>query len=212
MIGRLLLLLALLSCQDAAVPRRTPARVVAPASVEWLERSTREEEERPDIVLQAMALRDGDVVADVGAGSGFYTRRLARAVAPRGIVYANDIQPEMLDALRGNAAKEKITNIVPILGLENDPRLPKGRLDWVLLVDVYHEFQQPRPMLEAIRASLKPNGRVALVEYRETTLRIRSEHRMSKEQVLVEWEPAGFRLERIVDTMPMQRLYIFTAR
>jgi ubiquinone/menaquinone biosynthesis C-methylase UbiE len=189
---------------------RTPANVVTPASIDWLERATREEEERPDIVIDAMDLRDGDVVADIGAGSGFYSRRLARAVAPRGVVYANDIQPEMLDALRANATRDHITNIITILGTETDAKLPKAKFDWVLLVDVYHEFQQPKPMLAAIRASLKPDGRVALVEYRETTTRVRPEHRMSKKQVLAEWLPAGFRLQRIVDTMPMQRLYIFT--
>lgn len=205
MFVRLLILLML-------VQPRTPANVISPASTDWLERSTREDEERPEIVLATMKLRNGDVVADVGAGSGFYSRRLARAVAPQGVVYANDIQPEMLEALSANAAKEKITNIVPILGTETDPKLPKAKFDWVLLVDVYHEFQQPKPMLAAIRASLKPGGRVALVEYRETTTQISPAHRMSKKQVLAEWAPAGFRLEKIVETMPMQRLYIFSAR
>ena len=156
-----------------------------------------------------MKLKKGDVVADVGAGTGFYTRRLARAVGPTGVVYANDIQPELLSDLRTNAASEKITNIVPILGTETDPRLPPATFDWVLLVDVYHEFQQPAPMLAAIRAALKPSGKVALVEYRETTLSIRPEHRMSKEQVLREWLPAGFRLVEIVERMPLQRLYVF---
>ena len=195
-----------------AVQERTPANVVSPDAVDWLERSTREEEEKPEIVIAAMNLKNGDVVADGGAGSGYYARRVARAVAPKGVVYANDIQQEMLDALRANAAREKITNIVPILGTETDPKLPKGRLDWVLLVDVYHEFQQPKPMLAAIRTALKPDGRVALVEYRETTSHVRPSHRMTKEQVLSEWEPAGFRLEKIVETMPMQRLYIFSLR
>ena len=205
MLVRLLILLML-------VQPRTPANVISPSSTDWLERSTREAEERPEIVLATMRLRNGDVVADVGAGSGFYSRRLARAVAPAGIVYANDIQPEMLDALRTNAAKENITNIIPILGTETDPMLPKAKFDWVLLVDVYHEFQQPKPMLAAIRASLKPGGRVALVEYRETTTKISPAHRMSKRQVLSEWVPAGFHLKKIVETMPMQRLYIFSVR
>lgn len=209
MLMRALLALLLASCLEQA-PVRVPAPVVGPGATEWLERSTRAEEERPEIVIRAMNLKSGDIVADVGAGSGFYTRRLARAVAPDGVVYANDIQPEMLAALRANAERERITNIVPILGTETDPKLPKGALDWVLLVDVYHELQQPQPILEAIRASLKPGGRVALVEYRETTERVRPDHRMTKEQVLAEWVPAGFRLERVVEEMPLQRLYVFS--
>lgn len=217
-IVRLLILLPLVSCREAAVgadraapAQRKPAGVVSPAAAKWLERPTREAEERPQIVLAAMNLENGDVIADVGAGSGFYSRRLARAVAPDGVVYANDIQPGMLDALRANAARQRITNIIPVLGTVNDPKLPKATFDWVLLVDVYHEFQQPRPMLAAIRTCLKPGGRVALVEYRETTTQIRPEHRMSKEQVLAEWLPAGFRVEKIVEAMPMHRLYIFAA-
>jgi ubiquinone/menaquinone biosynthesis C-methylase UbiE len=209
MLMRVLLALLLASCQEQP-PARVPAPVVGPGATEWLERSTRVEEERPEIVIRAMNLKNGDVVADVGAGSGFYTRRLARAVAPDGIVYANDIQPEMLAALRANAERERITNIVPILGTETDPKLPQGALDWVLLVDVYHELQQPQPILAAIRASLKPDGRVALVEYRETTERVRPEHRMSRQQVLSEWIPAGFALERVIEEMPMQRLYVFS--
>jgi ubiquinone/menaquinone biosynthesis C-methylase UbiE len=200
------LLLWLLAAQ------RVPAQVVDPDSIGWLERATRQEEEKPEIVLAAMELKNGDVVADVGAGSGFYTRRLARAVAPRGVVYANDIQPEMIEALKENAAREKITNIIPIVGTETDARLPAATFDWILLVDVYHEFQQPQPMLGAIRKALKPAGRVALVEYRETTTHISPAHRMTREQVLSEWLPAGFQLEKIVETMPMQRLYVFSVR
>jgi ubiquinone/menaquinone biosynthesis C-methylase UbiE len=199
--------IALLACSTKA--ERVPANVISPDGAAWLERSTREEEEKPEIVLRTMKLKDGDVVADVGAGSGFYTRRLARAVAPNGIVYANDVQPEMLEILRRKADEEKITNIVPVEGTTTDPKLPAGALDWILLVDVYHEFQQPKPMLEAMKRALKSGGRVALVEYRETTLHIRPEHRMTKEQVLSEWVPAGFRLVEVVEEMPLQRLYVF---
>ena len=179
------------------------------AGVGWLERAEREEEERPDLVLAAMELKEGDVVADVGAGSGFFTRRLARIVGETGRVYANDVQQDMLDILQDNVSHEQLTNVVPVLGTASDPKLPQGSLDWVLLVDVYHEMQEPEPMLARIRDSLKASGRVALVEYREDVKQIRAEHRMSKEQVLHEWEPAGFRLVRIVETLPVQRLYIF---
>ena len=207
------LLLSLVMATALQQPQeRVPAGVVGPGAVDWLERSEREQEEKPEIVLREMKLKNGDVVADVGAGSGFYTRRLALAVAPDGVVYANDIQQEMLDALLANAAHAKIKNIVTVLGEEADPKLPKGKFDWVLLVDVYHELQQPKPMLAAIKAALKPDGRIALVEYRETTWKISPPHRMSKAQVLSEWEPAGFELVRVVEDMPLQRLYIFKAK
>jgi tRNA A58 N-methylase Trm61 len=188
---------------------RAPAPVMSTAGVAWLERSEREEEERPDLVLAAMELQPGDVVADVGAGSGYFSRRLAFAVGPTGVVYANDVQPEMLEILRANIAREKLTNVVPVLGTVSDPKLPAGAVDWVLLVDVYHELQEPGAMLASIRNALKADGRVALVEYREDAKQIREEHRMSKTQVLHEWEPAGFRLVKVVETLPVQRLFIF---
>ena len=216
MVARLLLIVALSACSAppaaspaAAERTRVPAQVIAPSGAAWLERESREEEERPEIVIAAMDLQNGDMVADLGAGTGFYSRRLARAVGPDGVVYAVDIQPELLSILRQRAASEKIHNIIPILGGETDPKLPERSLDWVLLVDVYHELQQPEPVLDAIRRSLKPGGRVALVEYRETTTQIRREHRMSQEEVLREWLPAGFRLVRVIEDMPMQRLYVF---
>ncbi|HUP45748.1 MAG TPA: class I SAM-dependent methyltransferase [Thermoanaerobaculia bacterium] len=208
MVARFALLLALLACYTQQ-GERVPADVISPAGAEWLERSTRAGEERPEIVIAAMDLKNGDVVADVGAGTGFYTRRLARAVAPDGVVYANDVQAGMLEVLKEKASAEGLSNIVPVLGGETDPKLPEGKLDWILLVDVYHELQQPKPMLAALQRALKPGGRIALVEYRETWTRVRPAHRMSQEQVLAEWLPAGFRLLRVVEEMPMQRLYIF---
>jgi ubiquinone/menaquinone biosynthesis C-methylase UbiE len=181
-------------------------------SAGWLERPEREAEERPALVLQAMRLRPGQTVAEIGCGSGFFARRMARAVAPGGRVYGEDIQPEMLDLLKERAAKEGIGNVVPVLGTEVDPRLPEGAVDWILLADVYHEFQQPRPMLARIRASLAPGGKVALVEYRaegESASQIRPAHRMSVAQVLAEWRPAGFELVDRLETLPSQHLFIF---
>ena len=194
---------------------RTPAGVFGHEHWQWLERPGREEEEKPEVVIGAMNLKDGDVVAEIGTGTGFFARRLAHAVAPSGKVYANDIQPGMLDKLRELASQEKITNIVPVLGTETDLKLPAGQMDWVLLVDVYHEFQKPEEMLASIRRTLKPNGRVALVEYRlegDTASHISLPHRMSVEQVLSEWEPAGFTLMETVETLPAQRLFLFSLR
>ncbi len=180
-------------------------------SADWLEREGREDLERPEITLCAMNLRDGDRVADIGAGTGFYTRRLAKAVGPSGKVYANDIQPEMLERLKEAAGKEGISNIVTVLGTEDDLRLPPKTFDWVLLVDVYHEFQQPKIMLQKIREALKPGGRVALVEYRmegETASHISVEHRMTVEQVTAEWGAGGFTIERRIEELPSQHLFI----
>lgn len=198
-----------------ATPDRHPAGVFGHENWEWLERPGREQEEKPEVVIQAMNLKEGDVVAEIGTGSGFFARRLARAVGPTGRVYGNDIQPEMLEKLKELAAQEGITNIVPVLGTETDPNLPKGEVDWVILVDVYHEFQQPEPMLAKIREALKPNGRVALIEYRaegESAGHIAPAHRMSVEQVLAEWEPAGFTLMETIETLPSQHLFLFTTR
>jgi predicted methyltransferase len=197
----------------AAPGERTPANVMSAHGSSWLERPEREAEEKPDLVIAAMRLKDGDVVAEVGAGSGYMARRAARAVAPHGVVYANDIQPEMIDLIRSNDERERIANIVPILGSETDPRLPEGAADWILLVDVYHEFQQPKPMLARMRQALKPGGHVMLVEYRgegTSAEQIRPEHRMTKEQVLGEWLPAGYLLESVSEALPSQRMFIFT--
>lgn len=201
----------------AAAPaaKRQPANVMSFEGAAWLEREGRAEAEKPELVLAAMELRDGMTVAEIGAGTGFFSRRLARAIGPKGKVYAVDIQPEMLDLLKTYAAKEGITNIVPVLGTEIDPRLPAHGVDRILLVDVYHELQKPEPVLARIRDSLAPGGTVTLVEYRlegDTASHINIKHRMSPEQVLAEWTAAGFVLINQLETLPSQHLFIFSAR
>jgi ubiquinone/menaquinone biosynthesis C-methylase UbiE len=196
----------------AAPDERRPAAVMSWRGADWLERAGREDEQRPDEIIRAMGLKDGDVVADFGCGTGYFARRMARAVAPTGRVYAVDIQPEMLDLLRQRVEKEKLTNVVPVLATVDDPKLPAGALDWVLLVDVYHELQQPRATLARLREALAPGGRVAVVEYRlegGSALHIRPEHRMSPKQVLAEWEPAGFRLAARHEFLPTQHFFVF---
>jgi predicted methyltransferase len=192
-------------------PRR-PAPVMGFGGAAWLERQDRDEEQRPAEVIRTMGLRDGDVVADLGAGTGYFTRPMAEAVAPRGKVYAVDIQPEMIALLKRSVEKVGLTNVVPLLGATDDPRLPRGALDWILLVDVYHELQQPEAMLARMREALKPDGKVALVEYRlegPSAVHIRREHRMSPKQVLAEWEPAGFRLVKRHEFLPTQHFFVF---
>ncbi len=198
-----------------AVPARKPANVMPFHGAAWLEREGREELERPDEVLQAMDLAPGLQVAEVGAGTGFFARRIAPAVAPGGKVYAVDIQPEMLDLLREYAVRDRLDNIVPVLGSEVDPKLPKGGIDRMLLVDVYHEFQQPAPMLQRMRESLAPGGRIVLVEYRaedDSAAHIDADHRMTAVQVLAEWLPAGFELVERRETLPSQHLFVFRVR
>ncbi|HVR28631.1 MAG TPA: class I SAM-dependent methyltransferase, partial [Thermoanaerobaculia bacterium] len=214
-----LALLAAAVCSSAQETEAAPiyqgrriANVMSYHGAPWLERDTREQEETPAALLAKLALRPGQKVADLGCGSGFYSRRMARLVAPEGMVYAVDIQPEMLRILEAGAHEEGITNIVPILGETDDPKLPPGAIDWILLVDVYHELQQPEPVLAKMREALAPGGRVALVEFRlegDTARQIKIEHRMSVEQVLAEWEPAGFDLVELWEELPMQHLFIF---
>ena len=194
------------------LPQRIPAPFMTYQGAGWLERPERVAEEMPDEMLAAMGLEDGDVVADIGAGSGFHTRRMARLVAPRGRVYAVDIQPEMLQILRGYVEEEGVTGVVPVLSEFDDPKLPEGEIDWILLVDVYHEFGNHEAMLAKMRQALKTDGRVALVEYRVedgTGDHIKGDHRMSVRQVLSEWIPAGFDLVELHEFLPSQHLFIF---
>lgn len=220
----LLLITPVLLLTGPAVPfaleppkdERRPAAVMSFRGADWLEREGREQEQRPEEVLKTMGLGDGDVVADLGCGTGYFARRMARAVAPKGRVYAVDIQPEMLALMKDLLEKEGTTNVIPVLGEAGDPRLPKGGLDWILLVDVYHEFQQPKAMLAKMRESLKPTtGRIALLEYRlegDSARHIRAEHRMSPAQVLAEWQPAGFRLVARHEFLPTQHFFVFARR
>jgi ubiquinone/menaquinone biosynthesis C-methylase UbiE len=176
----------------------------------WLTRPERATEEQPDKALAAIGIARGSTVADVGAGSGYMTWRLAALVGPRGKVYANDIQPRMLDLLRKNIEQRHLDNVETVLGAPDDPRLP-GPIDLALLVDVYHEFSEPQKMLEHLRDSLKPKGRLVLVEYRaeDPSVPIRPEHKMTVEQVKREVEPQGYRLDKVLETLPRQHILIF---
>ena len=193
-------------------PERVPAPLMSAEGAEWLERPARELEERPNMVLEAMELRNGDRVAEIGTGTGYFARRIAPRIAPDGVVYAVDIQQDMLDLMSARLEEEGIDNVVPVLGDPDDPKLPEGTFDWILLVDTYHEFQEPDQMLRRIRHALAPGGRVALVEYRlegASAEHIRLEHRMSVNQILAEWLPTGFDLVDRVETLPSQHLLIF---
>jgi ubiquinone/menaquinone biosynthesis C-methylase UbiE len=179
----------------------------------WLIRENREQEERCSLLLTSLGIKTGMTVCDMGCGNGFYTLKLAQMVGPNGRVLAVDVQPEMLAQLKRRTAEEKLTNIEPILGRPHDPRLPKGRVDLLLLVDVYHEFSHPAHMLAAMRAALSPKGVIALVEYRAEDPRvpIKPLHKMSKQQIMHEFPPAGFRLVREFTGLPWQHLLFFAS-
>jgi ubiquinone/menaquinone biosynthesis C-methylase UbiE len=149
------------------------------AGADWLVRPERAEEEQPDKAIALLGIARGATVADIGAGNGYMTWRLAERVGPTGKVFANDIQSEMLEMLRRNMQQRKLRNVETVLGTYDDPRLPPNSLDLVILVDVYHEFSEPQKMLRRIRESLKPDGRLVLLEYRaeDPAVPIRPEHK-----------------------------------
>ncbi len=177
----------------------------------WLVRESRQREEDCRMLLEALALKPGQTVCDLGCGNGFYTLELARQVGPEGTVYAVDIQPEMLRLLVARARQAKLFNIRPVLGTVIDPRLPVGEVDLVFCVDVYHEFSHPEQMLTRIRKSLRPTGQIVLAEFRgeDLAVPIKPLHKMTKAQVRRELEPNGFTLQRDFDQLPWQHLMFF---
>ena len=179
---------------------------------DWLDRDERESEENPDAALDALNLKPGMVVGDVGAGTGYMSLKMAKRVGPTGKVYAEDVQPEMLHRLKQNALAAKLSNVQTVLGGEADPKLPANTLDLILLVDVYHEFSQPQKMLRKMRESLKSDGRLVLLEYRkeDPSIPIRPEHKMSVQEVKLELEAEGFHLDQVIETLPRQHILILT--
>ena len=177
----------------------------------WLVRESRQREEDCRMLLEALELKPGQTVCDLGCGNGFYTLELARRVGPEGTVYAVDIQPEMLRLLVVRARQAKLFNIRPVLGTVMDPRLPSGEVDLVFCVDVYHEFSHPELMLARIRESLRPTGQIVLAEFRgeDPAVPIKPLHKMTKAQVKRELEPNGFTLVREFDKLPWQHLMFF---
>jgi ubiquinone/menaquinone biosynthesis C-methylase UbiE len=193
------------------VSGRVIAQVMGYEGAEWLERPERESEEQPSKAITALDIRPGQVVADVGAGSGYYTVRLAERVGPNGRVFATDIQPEMLSLLRTRVSRARLDNVELVLSTDADPRLPEGRFDLVLMVDVYHELARPQEVLRRLRASLKPDGRLVLIEFRKESawVPIREEHKMSVKEARMELEAEGYRFDRVIDVLPWQHILVF---
>lgn len=212
----LLWVIAAVFCGTLAAQTEHPltGRKIAPVmgvgGADWLDRHDRESEEHPDQAIDALNLKPGMIVGDVGAGTGYMSLKMAKRVGPTGKVYSEDIQPEMLRLLRQNAVKAKMTNVETVLGTESDPKLPAGQLDLILLVDVYHEFSQPQKMLRGMREALKPDGRLVLLEYRkeDPNIPIRPEHKMSVEEVRTELGAEGFRMDQVIETLPRQHILI----
>lgn len=190
---------------------REIAHVMGHEGANWLERPEREKEERPDLLLAALKCRAGDAVADIGCGSGFYTRRLAHAVGTNGTVFAVDIQQEMLDLLTNKLAAEKIFNVKPVLGSTSDPKLPAGKVDLILLVDVYHEFDQPFEMTQAMVRALKPGGRLVFVEFRgeDPSVPIKEVHKMTEAQIRKEMSMHPLEWAETVASLPWQHVIVF---
>jgi ubiquinone/menaquinone biosynthesis C-methylase UbiE len=193
------------------VTGRPIAPVMGIGGAGWLDREERAQEEQPQKAIAQFNLKPGMMVGDVGAGTGYYSIRMAKLLGPTGVVYANDIQAAMLEKLSAKAKEANVTNIVTVLGSESDPKLPADKLDLVILVDVYHEFSRPQRMLQGIRESLKPGGRLVLLEYRkeDPSVPIRPEHKMSVAEVKAEVLPEGYTFEKVVDTLPWQHIIFF---
>jgi ubiquinone/menaquinone biosynthesis C-methylase UbiE len=190
---------------------REIAHVMGHQAADWLERSEREQEERSDLLMPALKLKPGDVVADIGAGTGYYTRRMAKVIGTSGVVHAVDIQPEMLDILTNKLAAERIFNVKPVLGTVTDPKLPRASVDLILMVDVYHEFDHPFEMVEAMCKALKPGGRIVFVEFRgeDPKVPIKLVHKMTESQVRKEMSVHPLEWVETIGTLPQQHIIVF---
>ncbi|MEO1171950.1 MAG: class I SAM-dependent methyltransferase [Myxococcota bacterium] len=176
----------------------------------WLERESRVKEEAPEKLIEALPLAPDSVVADIGAGTGYFSFRISPRV-PKGMVYAVDIQPEMIGKLRSTASKRGIRNVKPILSTESNPRLPPGAVDLALMVDAYHEFAYPYEMMTELFRALKPGGRAVLVEYRgeDPTIAIKPLHKMTEAQAIKEMQLIGFHHEKTLSVLPVQHILVF---
>ncbi len=196
------------------IKTRQIAPVMNVAHADWLIRPERDAQEQPDKVVRRLNIPAGGTAVDLGAGVGYFAWRLAKAVGDDGKVIAVDIQPGMIDRLRETLREHGVTNVKPVLGSEENPGLPVGTADLVLLVDVYHELQQPEKTMEHVRRALKPDGRLVIIEYRkeDPNIPIHPLHKMTVDEVRAELEPMGFRLHEVLDFLPAQHIIIFKRR
>ena len=193
------------------VSGRQIAGVMGIEGAQWLERPEREAEEAPSKAVAALGLRPGQAVADIGAGSGYYTMLLSAAVGPRGRVYATDIQPAMLALIQKKIDARRATNVELVVGTPTESKLPDASVDLALMVDVYHELAEPQVFLRSLKRALKPDGRLVLIEFRkeDPQVPIRPEHKMSVREARLELEAEGYRFDRLIDVLPWQHILIF---
>ena len=189
---------------------RQIAQVMSHYGIGWLERPEREIEEQTSLLIRNLNLKEGMNVADIGAGSGYHSRLMAKRIG-KGKVYAVDVEQEMIAYLDARAKKEKINNIVTVLGSETSVALPESSVDLMLLVDVYHEFSHPHEMIQSMYKALKPAGRLVLVEFRaeDPSVPIKEIHKMSEQQAVMEMKMAGFRLDKHISNLPWQHCMVF---
>jgi ubiquinone/menaquinone biosynthesis C-methylase UbiE len=190
---------------------REIAGVMGWEGAQWLERESRAREERPELLLRKLALAPGMTVADIGAGTGYYTWQLAKQVGPGGRVYAVDVQPEMIRLLDSQMARRSVRNVISVLGSDTSVKLPPARVDLAIMVDVYHELAYPAEVLDSIVDALKPGGRVVFVEYRaeDPAVAIKPPHKMSERQVRREATARGLKWERSIEVLPIQHAIVF---
>jgi len=222
----------LTTCQAAPLPTATPAyeyrrhpdpdgigkvylgreiaQVMGHQGAGWLERPSREQEEQPQQLIMDLGLNPTDVVADIGAGTGYFSFRIAPLV-PQGKVLAVDVQPEMIDILQYLRQEKQLTNVEPILGTVDNPQLPAASVDLAIMVDAYHEFEYPQEMMAAIAQALKPSGRIVLVEYRAENpfVMIKPLHKMSQRQVRKEMAAVGLQWLETKSNLPQQHVMVF---
>lgn len=189
---------------------REISHVMGHLAAGWLERPEREREENVSQAIRDMKLKADEHIADIGAGSGYYTFRMARKV-PDGKVYAVDIQSEMLEIMHRKIKKDKISNVEVVKGQERSPNLAENSVDMVLMVDVYHELSHPKEMMQQVVKALKPNGRFVLLEYRmeDPQVPIKRLHKMSLDQAVKEMQAVGLRLQENIDNLPWQHFMVF---
>lgn len=193
---------------------REIAHFMSHQGADWLERPEREEEEHTSKLVAQLGIKRGDTIADIGAGTGYFSRRLATNTGPSGRVFAVEIQPEMLDLLTNQTARAGITNVVPVLGTITDPKLPPSSVDLAILVDVYHEFDHPWEMMQSIVRALKTGGRVVFVEFRgeDPAVPIKPLHKMTEAQLKKEMSAQALEWVETIGVLPRQHIIIFRKR